>query len=254
MTAFLASFDAEREWAQIVVRRTAAAFELRHIADRAAPADALRELRLEDLRGLSLANAAGRFRPIKAAPDLPSGWRTALRNETELWRALQELYPGSIPDWHAVQTRRSTPTHFREFVNRQTGMYRIAQLLADAQASQVAAACCHSRLCLKQRLWTVPGLNPDEPESKSAIPCLEPCAVLLELARKSARIEQEEKLALELPPTDLEALLSAAEALAANPPPGLRTGDVGSGLNSRRLQLLLEKYRPKVDRSAAPEE
>lgn len=254
IAAFLASFDREREWAQVLVRRTDGGFELRHLADRTAPWESLRELRLDQLRKFSLANAAGQFRPIKAAPDLSGGWRCALRDEAELWRALQDLYPGSIPDWHAVQTGAAVPTHYRAFANRQSGMYRIAQLLTDAQAAQVAAACCHARMCLKRRLWTVPGLAPDPASAKSAIPCLEPCAVLLELARKAARLEQEEKLALELPPSDLEALLAAAETLAANPPAGLRTGDVASPANPRRLQLLLEKYRPKVNGSPASEE
>jgi hypothetical protein len=254
MDAFLASFGDEREWAQAVVRRTPAGFELRHAADRAAESAALRELRVEDLRKFSATNAAGQFRPIKAAPDLPAGWRATATDDHELWRALMDLYPGSVPDWHAVQTGAAAPTHYREFTNRQSGMYRIAQLLNDEQASHTAAACCHPRHCLKRRLWTVAECPPDPESAKSAIPCLEPCAVLLELARKAARIEQEEKIAMEVTPSDLESLLAAAEWLAANPPPALRTGDVSSGSNPRRLQLLLEKYRSKVDRSAKSKE
>lgn len=254
MNAFLASFTEERVWAQILVRRTAGGFELRHVSDRAVASDTLTDLRFEELRKFSLTNSAEQFRPLKAAPDLRPGWRLTCRNEGELWRALQDLYPGSLPDWQAVQTGTAAPTHYREYASRQTGMYRIAQLLTDEQAGQVAAACCHPQFCLKQRLWTVAGLETDPSGTKSAIPCLEPCAVLLELARKSARIEQEEKLSVSLAPTDLEALLASAESLAALPPAGVRIGDIAAPLNPRRLQLLLEKYRAKVNRSPAPEE
>ena len=34
---------------------------------------------------------------------------------------------------------------------------------------------------------------PDGPTAKSILPCLEPCAILLEFARKMARVGQEEK-------------------------------------------------------------
>ena len=241
LAAFVASFPEERVWAQVLIRRLPDGFELLHVADREAAS--LRPVAIAGLRQISLANELGQFRPLKSAPDLPRGWRAVCRTSGELWRALQELYPGSIPDWFAVQSSPSSATGYRDFTNRQTGMYRITQLNSDAQAARVIAACCAPSLCLKQRLWTAGSLPVDVPEAKSAIPCLEPCALLLELARKAARLEQEEKLPRALSPSDWESLLAAARHLSEHPPASIRSGDIASPLNPRRLRLLLETHQ-----------
>jgi hypothetical protein len=244
LAAFLASFDREREWSQLLVRKGAEGFELRHAEDR--DEGVLRNISLDALRKVALFTATGQFRPLKSAPDLQRGWRLVCRDEQELWRAIHELYPGSLADWHAVQAGAASPTHYREFTNRQSGMYRITQLLSDEQAAQVISACCRPEFCLKQRFWTVEGLSADTPKQKSAIPCLEPCAILLELARKAARIEQEPKVAQNLPATDWDTLLSAVQ-LAMQRPTDIRTGDIASPMNPRRLQLLLEKLSGTVN-------
>jgi hypothetical protein len=71
--------------------------------------------------------------------------------------------------------------------------------LSDEQAR--SSACCES-VCLKRRLWSIAGLAPDASDAKSAIPCLEPCAIMLEFARKAMRLEQEEKANLALGPSE----------------------------------------------------
>jgi hypothetical protein len=71
-------------------------------------------------------------------------------------------------------------------------MYRITTMLTDAQVGEVIRAVCDKGHCLKRRLWTVPGTPPDEAAAKSLIPCLEPCAVLMESARKALRAAQQE--------------------------------------------------------------
>lgn len=242
LAAFLNSFTEEREWGQVIVRRSVSGFELRHVQDRARGAEELRVLSLPEVRGVSLVNARGQFRPLKAAPDLAAGWRVECKSPAELWRVLQELYPGSLADWHAEQSGSARPANYREFTGRQTGMYRITQLHSDEEAAQVIAACCDAAFCLKRRLWSVEGLPADAPTEKSAIPCLEPCAVLLELSRKAARINQEEKIAA-LSPSELASVTAALESALADPPAGSRLGDIASPLNPRRLKLLLTKYR-----------
>jgi hypothetical protein len=246
LTTFLASFTEEREWAQVLVRKTMPGYELRQVADRATAAEQLRPMTVVGLRKLSLFTATGQFRPLKSAPDLPGGWRLVCREEAELWRALQNLYPGSIPDWHAVRSGTPAITNYRDFTNRQTGMYRITQLHSDEQAARVIAACCPPQFCLKQRLWTVRGIDSDQPQAKSAIPCLEPCAVLLEFSRKSARIEQEAGIAVSLSSSDLDSFLRAVQAAIELPRADARAGDFGDPLNPRRLQLLLEKFQNTV--------
>src|SRR5688572_19614734 len=242
MEAFVGAIGAEKVWGQILIQPSQRGYTTRHVADRSVPAEQLKRIGLSDARKLAMFTGAGQFRPLRAAPDLPGGWLLICAGAGDLWRALQEFYPGSVADWFAVQNGVA-PTNYREFTARQSGMYRITQLLTDPQAASVARAACHPRFCLKQRLWTVTGLEVDSSTSKSEIPCLEPCAVLLELARKASRIEQEEKLNVQFSRSDLESFLAAAEIAVNNGLAGERTGNIGAAANPRRLQLLLEKFK-----------
>ena len=88
------------------------------------------------------------------------------------------------------------------------------------------------------------GLAPDAPAEKSLIPCLEPCALLLEFARAAMRNEQADKLPLPLSPQEAATLRAALEALAGAPQRRSREADFGAADNPRRAQLLLEKLRP----------
>jgi hypothetical protein len=252
MQAFLDSFANEIVWAQVLIARDGSIFRLRHVEDRATPSEELKLLSTLELRRHAMFNAAGQFRPLHSAPDLRTGWRTECHSAADLWRALQELYPGSIPDWFAALNTPPPVTNYRDYTNRQSGMYRITQALSDTQAAHVIRACCPPAFCLKRRFWTVEGLPPDAPETKSKIPCLEACAILLELARKASRIEQEESVGVQT--SDLQSLLAAARSLLQNGQTADRTGKIGSPTNPRRLQLVLEKYADAVNDSPSGEE
>jgi hypothetical protein len=248
--AFCAAIRSELVLGQVLVRRLATGFELRHGADEKSGADALRRVSLNELRGLANHTAGGEFRPIKAAPNLRAGWVCQVASDAELESALNQLYPGALADWFAVQAaeRGALPripvTDYREFTARQTGMYRITTKLTDAQAAQVTRACCEARFCLKRRFWSVPGLAPDTASAKSLIPCLEPCAVMLEFARKAARLEQEEaKPTVTLAPSEIASLLAALEIAVAHPPANVRAADLAAADNPLRLQLLREKLQ-----------
>ena len=245
LDAFVQQLSEELCFAQVLIRREGAGFELRHIADRNSATDELKAVSASALRELAQFAVSGQFRPLKSAPNLRAGWRAPLANEQELEGALNALYPGGIADWYAVQQQTLPPTtNYREFTSRQTGMYRITTMLTDAQAADMIRAGCHRRFCLKQRLWAVPGLGPDSQEEKSRLPCLEPCPVLLEFARKATRIEQEEKQEAPLAPSDIAAMVQALEAAIEKPNPTLREADFNSPENPRRQQLALEKLKP----------
>ena len=244
LQAFVAQIGRELVLAQALIRRVKPGYELRHVADRDRAAKTLRELRLSDLRQLAQFTASGAFRPLKAAPSLPAGWWLRVKDDVELDTALNQLYPGTIADWFAALAPSPPVTNYREFSNRQTGMYRITTMLDDAQAAQVARACCHKNWCLKRRIWTVDGLAPEAVAEKSLIPCLEPCAVLLEVARKAMRMEQEKKLKLELSPSEALTLAVALRTALAHPDTTLREADFNAPGNARRIQLLLEKIQP----------
>jgi len=243
--AFKGAIGAEKVWGQILIQPSQPGFTIRHVADRLVPAEQLKSIGLSDARKLAMFTATGQFRPLRVAPDLAGGWLLNCADLGDFWRALQEFYPGSVPDWFGLRNGVA-PTHYREFTARQSGMYRITQLLTDAQAANVTRATCHPRFCLKQRLWTVPGLDADSSASKSEIPCLEPCAVLLELARKASRIEQEEKLTVQFSRSELESFLAAAEIAANSGLAGEKTGNIGASANPRRLQLLIEKFKDEI--------
>jgi hypothetical protein len=247
LAALSAALAPELELAQVRVRRVAEGFELRHVSDRAAEPESLPPVDLPELRALASHTAAGEFRPIKAAPNLRAGWLCRVASTAELELALNQLYPGALADWFAAQQPVPPVTHYRAFTARQTGMYRITTMLADAPAAQVIRACCDERFCLKRRLWSVDGLAVDAPEAKSLIPCLEPCAVMMEFARKAVRIEQEEaKPTLTLAPSEVTTLLAALETAVARPPASQREADVAAADNPRRLQLLRLKLQDFV--------
>ena len=244
LQAFVAQVGRELVFAQALIRRVEPGYELRHVADRDRAAETLRELRPNELRELARFTAGGAFRPLKAAPNLPAGWWLRAKDDAALETALSELYPGSIADWFAVQSSNPPVTNYREFSNRQTGMYRVTTMLDDAQAARVALACCHKHCCLKRRIWTANGLTAESVEEKSLIPCLEPCAILLEFARNAVRVEQEKKLRLELSPNEAVTLAVALRTALAHPDPTLREADFNAPGNPRRIRLLLEKIQP----------
>src|SRR5438046_307935 len=95
----LAQAGDEFVWAQTVVLRVGEGFEVRHVEDRSRLRAELRTLRPPEVRQLAQFRAGGEFRPLKSAPNLPSGWRVEAHGETELELILNHLYPGSVADW-----------------------------------------------------------------------------------------------------------------------------------------------------------
>lgn len=216
------------------IQRRGEGFELSHVED--AGGKDLKDAK--DLKEVAQFTDTGAFRPLKSAPNLRRGWRAEMRDAEELGLALNYLYPGAVADWFAVRSGRAQPTNYREFAARQTGMYRITAMLSDALAAEATRACCDRKFCLKQRLWTVPGLAVDDAKNKSAIPCLEPCAIMLEFARKVMRMEQEN-----MDKSEAETLIAALEHAIKQPPADLREADFNNPLNSRRVELLLNRLK-----------
>ena len=251
LRAFAALIAPELTLAQIFLRRVVEGFELRHVADRETAT--LRAVAPEELRSLAQCTSGGAFRPLKSAPNLQAGWRCLARNEEELETALRHLYPGAVADWYAAQSSSPPVSHYREFTARQTGMYRATALLTDTQAAQMARASCHRNFCLKQRLWTVEGLSADDAAEKSMMPCLEPCPVLLEFARKAQRIELEEKTRFDLAPADARTLQAALQGALRPADEGGREADFSADDNPRRLQLVLEKLTPYLKDNSTQE-
>jgi hypothetical protein len=275
ITAFAEQIEREIVLAQVLIQRKGKRFLLRHVEDcssrrpeahsnrhekKSEPPDvgcyevsaitSLRPVALDQLRKLAQFTADGAFRPLKSAPNLQRGWRCEIASIDDLDFALNQLYPGAVADWFAAQSETAPVTHYREFTARQSGMYRITTFLTDAQATPMIRACCHQDFCLKRRLWTVSALPPDGTVGKSLIPCLEPCAILLEFARRVTRLYQEEE---SNPPLSTEAvteLCTTAETALKVPDPAIAESDFNSPNNPRRARFVLEKHRPAVTPSA----
>src|SRR5687767_5092806 len=78
--------------AQVLVRRSSGAFELRHVDDRDVAADKLETAGPNDALAIAQFTQVGAFRPLKSAPSLQRGWRILARTELELELALGRLY------------------------------------------------------------------------------------------------------------------------------------------------------------------
>ncbi len=229
LAALAASIQTELVFGQVWIRRVERGFELRHVADKQGEPAPLQLLDETGLRAWAQFTREGAFRPLKSAPNLRSGWRILPRDDEALGAALNKIYPGAVADWFAAQTPQPPVTNYREFTARQTGMYRITTFLDDAAAGAGIRACCHKDFCLKRRLWSVEGLAVDPAEGKSAMPCLEPCAIMLEFARKIARLEQDEKMQRSSNSAEKPAVQTVAES------------DFDHPNNPRRLRFVLEK-------------
>lgn len=255
----LAAFDAALPdalvMAQVVIQRQGRGFVLCHVTDREKTLNALRSVGVAELRALAQATETGAFRPLKSAPNLAAGWACHAPNAALLGEALEALYPGAVADWFAARSAGPPVTHYREFTSRQTGMYRVTQLLEAAAVSHVITACCGAAFCLKQRLWTVEGHPTDAAGEKSIIPCLEPCPVFMELARTAWRLEQSRDVTLKVSPRDLETMRAALAGALEHPKFGEREADFSSPTNPRRLALLLAKLpQPEETSSTAAAE
>jgi 4Fe-4S iron-sulfur cluster binding domain/DR2241 stabilising domain len=246
LAAFLAELNEGFTFAQVRISPIAGGYELRHIDDSAADASTLAPIEIANLRALSQTTANGAFRPNKAAPNLRRGWQASAQGAEELETALRLLYPGALADWFTARLPSPPVTAFREFMARQTGLYRITQILPDTLAAQTVRACCAPSLCLRRRLWSAPAEPPERAAAKSVIPCLEPCALLLDLARRAMKLEQESKADLAVAQGDVAVLLHALETALAHPSSTVREGSSTDPRNPRRLRLLLEKLRPHL--------
>ena len=228
----------------VLVAASEPGFELRNALDAALETPSLRSVALADLRVLAASDALGSFRPNKAAPNLVRGWTCTVPDPAALELALDTLLPGALADWYAALDPALAIIDYRTFADRQTGMYRKTASLSDPEACEVTRACCDARFCTRRRLWSVGVIERDMESAKSALPCLEPCALLLELARRAHRLGQEERATLNLGEGDLATLAAALDIAVGHTDPMLREGDLGDPAHPRRILLLREKLLP----------
>lgn len=253
LDAFRSFVGSGRTFCEVWIEPRESGYELRHAADVPAESGTPVALDVSGLRAWALVDAAGAFRPLKAAPTLRKGWVCRADSLEKLWEALEALYPGAIGDWYAVETLGERGQGLRAYLERQTGIYRTAKLLDDTALGEWVQSCCEARVCLKRRVWAAGALGADAPEAKSDIPCVEPCAVLLEGARRESKAMGFNKVGLQLGKAELETL-EAALVEALHPETsrkGQRVGDLADPLNPRRILLALHRVQRQVVRETA---
>lgn len=244
VAAFIETLRPAQTFGQVVVTRRQEHYEVRHRNNAETLAEQLELLSAKELRARLSKDSGGRFRPLRAAPDLSAGWRALASSPKDLWHILNAVYPGALGDWHAFRQRKKNAVHFPEFAARQSGMFRVVARLNGKQAQRVADACCDDRLCLKQRLWSAAENREAKPSANLAEPslvCLEPCSLFLELARRSFKLGQAKSLSLQISEEESSLLLQALDHLAqenTESPGRLCVADFANPANPRRIRLL----------------
>ena len=162
----------------------------------------------EDAVEIAKYDDAGKYRPLKTAPNLRHGWRLELATVEELRRALDYFYPGRLALFAAWKSGYLKTTALRETLDRQSGMYRVAAKISDPQINDLVADFCQSDSgCLRTILWKrdrngviastkLPkqkfdsGVDQIEVRPESSTPatvplfCQEPCNLLVAECRK----------------------------------------------------------------------
>jgi sirohydrochlorin cobaltochelatase len=128
-------------------------FSLAHRED-ASPRNLTAYRAADDAFELARFDDAGNYRPLKTAPTLRHGWKLVLENLNALRTALDLFYPGRLAVMLAFEKGEVSATPFRETLERQSGMYRVAAQIEEEQADKLIGDFCRSNGgCLRTILW-----------------------------------------------------------------------------------------------------
>ncbi len=236
-----------RVFGQVLVRRTATGYSLRHKDD----ADTTNLELHEDARTareIAKLTAYGEYRPLKSSPNLRQGWEILVPDARELAVAMNYLYPAGIVHWHLYREGKLEVTDYRENAARQSGIYKRIQRLSDRGVQDAARACCEDAVCLKKTLWDVDERTPLEMErGEGEILCPEPCSLFVSFARRVRLFEREKDLdAAGLTLSEKEDLLALVEAAATGGVRFAREAEFEEPLNERRMRYRRLTLVPKL--------
>lgn len=124
----------------------------------------------------------GRYRPLSGARTMPGNWRVSLP-ENLAEAAMNAIYPqGLLHQQQAAQGTLSV-VPLDEVVARQRGRYRIAGELDEEGQERARDALCGR--CVRTPVWA------EQAALGDAIPCPEPCSVMIALCREAALWQRE---------------------------------------------------------------
>ena len=243
-----------REWGQLAITvarddRGERTYEVRNADEADAPVDDLERYDDPlDARRLVKFDDDGRYRPLKTAPTLPTGWVFADLGPREAYEAVETIYPATIENWHREREGELDVSHWRETMERQTGIYGVIQTWDRDEGHEhvdwVAEACCADSQCLKRREWEYDEeTDLDVDGGDGVFPCREPCSVVVSAARQWTKLEGEQShtYEIELTPSEVEQIEAIVDAVAEGRTDDIREADVYEGANRYRARFLRAK-------------
>ncbi|QPV63865.1 hypothetical protein I7X12_04330 [Halosimplex litoreum] len=263
-----------REWGQLRITVTAdetgtRRYELRHVDDADAdPADLDDHDDPLDARDIAKHDDRDRYRPLKTAPTLQTGWRFPDLSPTDLVTAVERFYPATVANWYreragdqgepadgtsgedrpASREADLDVTHWRDTVDRQSGIYGVVKTWDRGEGYEhvnwVAEACCDDSQCLKRREWEYDEeTDLDVDGGDGEFPCREPCSVVVSAARRWTKLEGEQSRTyeFELTPSEKEQVEAIVDAVADGRADEIREADVKDDANRYRARFLRAK-------------
>lgn len=239
-----------RTWGQVLVRAELGSdghrvYHVRHEDDAGVDLAAL-EVHTDPLaaRRLVTYDDRGRYRPLKTAPTLPTGWAFTDLDGRALVRLVDLVYPATVANWYLERRGELDVNHYRETAERQTGIYDLVEELPFEAVEWLAEACCVDSQCLKRREWDEGDETPlDVPRGTGEFPCREPCSLVVAGARKWTMLEREQTRTYEFELTLAEKaqLEDILDAVAEGRTDDIREADFSDGANRYRARYLRAK-------------
>ncbi|QIO23512.1 DR2241 family protein [Haloarcula sp. JP-L23] len=224
-------------------------YDLRHEADVGTVVDDLNTY--EDpaaARDITKHDDRGRYRPLKTAPSLRSGWAFPSLGPAALVEAVHTFYPATVQNWYREREGELDVTHWHETVERQTGIYGVVKTWDRGEGYEhvnwVAEACCDDSQCLKRREWQYDAdTDLDVDGGDGEFPCREPCSLVVSAARKWTKLEAEEPQTyeFELTPSEKAQVEAIVDAVADGRAADIREADTADGANRYRARFLRAK-------------
>jgi hypothetical protein len=201
-----------------------------------------------DVREIVKLDDRGRYRPLKTAPTLSTGWAYTDLDGAGLVEAVEYVYPATIANWHLERQDELDVSHWRETMERQTGIYGLVKTWDRGEGHEhvnwVAEACCVDSQCLKRREWGYDEeTDLDVDGGAGVFPCREPCSLVVAAARRWTRLEAEtpRTYEFELTPSEKEQVEDIIDAVADGRVDEVREADTKEGANRYRTRFLRAK-------------
>ena len=247
--------DLVREWGELriavrITDRGERRYDVRHVDD----ADATTDGGLEtyddplDARRLVKFDDDGRYRPLKTAPTLPTGWAFPDLGPRDVYETVETVYPATVANWHREREGRLDVDHWRETMERQSGIYGVIKTWDRGEGhehvNRVAEACCADSQCLKRREWEYDeDTDLDVDGGEGVFPCREPCSLVVTAARKWTQLEGETERTyeFELTPSEKAQIETIIDAVADGRTHEIREADIYDGANRYRARYLRAK-------------